>query len=74
MTATQDRAAMGSRLKPVIYPYLEKEGHKVVAPDLPGHGKDKKPINFYRYSIRLFEYHMILSMYQHLCGKLSLRA
>ncbi|MBT4364901.1 MAG: alpha/beta fold hydrolase [Desulfobacterales bacterium] len=23
---------------------LEKEGHKVVAPDLPGHGRDKTPI------------------------------
>jgi pimeloyl-ACP methyl ester carboxylesterase len=28
-----------------IIPLLESEGHKVVAPDLPGHGKDKKPIN-----------------------------
>ena len=27
-----------------IIPLLEKEGHKVVAPDLPWHGKDKKPI------------------------------
>jgi len=23
---------------------LEKAGHKVIAPDLPGHGKDKTPI------------------------------
>ena len=28
-----------------IIPHLEKEGHKVVAPDLPGHGKYKQPIN-----------------------------
>ena len=27
-----------------IIPLLEKEGHKVVAPDLPGHGEDKRPI------------------------------
>jgi len=27
-----------------IIPLIEKEGHKAVAPDLPGHGKDKKPI------------------------------
>ncbi|MGD8286801.1 MAG: alpha/beta fold hydrolase [Desulfobacterales bacterium] len=27
-----------------IIPLIEKEGHSVVAPDLPGHGKDKKPI------------------------------
>jgi pimeloyl-ACP methyl ester carboxylesterase len=28
-----------------IIPHLEKQGHKVVAPDLPGHGEDKRPIN-----------------------------
>ena len=27
-----------------VIPLLEKEGHKVIAPDLPGHGKDKTPI------------------------------
>jgi pimeloyl-ACP methyl ester carboxylesterase len=27
-----------------VVPLLEKEGHKVVAPDLPGHGKDSTPI------------------------------
>jgi pimeloyl-ACP methyl ester carboxylesterase len=27
-----------------IIPYIEKAGHKVVAPDLPGHGEDKRPI------------------------------
>jgi pimeloyl-ACP methyl ester carboxylesterase len=27
-----------------VIPLLEKEGHRVVAPDLPGHGKDKRPI------------------------------
>ena len=27
-----------------IIPLIEKEGHKVVAPDLPGHGEDKRPI------------------------------
>jgi pimeloyl-ACP methyl ester carboxylesterase len=27
-----------------VIPLLEKEGHKVVAPDLPGHGEDKSPI------------------------------
>jgi pimeloyl-ACP methyl ester carboxylesterase len=27
-----------------VVPLLEKEGHKVVAPDLPGHGNDKTPI------------------------------
>ena len=27
-----------------IIPLLEKEGHQVVAPDLPGHGEDKRPI------------------------------
>ncbi|MFQ5614542.1 MAG: alpha/beta fold hydrolase [Anaerolineae bacterium] len=26
-----------------VVPLLEKEGHKVEAPDLPGHGKDKTP-------------------------------
>ncbi len=28
-----------------VVPLLEKEGHKVAAPDLPGHGKDKTPIS-----------------------------
>jgi len=27
-----------------VVPLLRKEGHKVEAPDLPGHGKDKTPI------------------------------
>jgi pimeloyl-ACP methyl ester carboxylesterase len=27
-----------------VIPLIEKEGHKVVAPDLPGHGEDKRPI------------------------------
>jgi len=27
-----------------VIPHIEKEGHKVVAPDLPGHGEDKRPI------------------------------
>jgi pimeloyl-ACP methyl ester carboxylesterase len=27
-----------------VIPLIEKEGHKVVAPDLPGHGNDKRPI------------------------------
>jgi pimeloyl-ACP methyl ester carboxylesterase len=27
-----------------VVPLLEKEGHKVLAPDLPGHGSDKTPI------------------------------
>ena len=27
-----------------VTPLIEKEGHKVVAPDLPGHGKDTRPI------------------------------
>lgn len=27
-----------------VIPLLEKEGHKVIAPDLPGHGEDKTPI------------------------------
>ena len=27
-----------------IVPLLKKEGHKVEAPDLPGHGRDKTPI------------------------------
>ena len=26
-----------------VIPLLEKQGHKVIAPDLPGHGKDKTP-------------------------------
>jgi pimeloyl-ACP methyl ester carboxylesterase len=28
-----------------VVPLLEKEGHKVYAPDLPGHGNDKTPIS-----------------------------
>jgi len=28
-----------------VVPRLENKGHKVVAPDLPGHGKDKTPIS-----------------------------
>lgn len=28
-----------------VVPLLEKEGHKVEAPDLPGHGRDKTPIS-----------------------------
>lgn len=28
-----------------IIPLLEKEGHKVIAPDLPGHGKDNTPVS-----------------------------
>ncbi|MFO7461687.1 MAG: alpha/beta fold hydrolase [Desulfatiglandales bacterium] len=28
-----------------VVPLLEKEGHKVEAPDLPGHGSDKTPIS-----------------------------
>ncbi len=27
-----------------VIPFIEKEGHKVVAPDLPGHGEDTRPI------------------------------
>ena len=27
-----------------IAPLLEKEGHTVIAPDLPGHGNDKTPV------------------------------
>ncbi len=27
-----------------IIPLLEKQGHEVIAPDLPGHGKDKTPV------------------------------
>lgn len=27
-----------------VTPLLENEGHKVIAPDLPGHGEDKTPI------------------------------
>lgn len=27
-----------------IIPLLEKQGHKVIAPELPGHGKDKTPV------------------------------
>jgi len=27
-----------------VIPHIEKKGHKVVAPDLPGHGEDKRPI------------------------------
>jgi pimeloyl-ACP methyl ester carboxylesterase len=28
-----------------VVPLLEREGHKVIAPDLPGHGNDKTPIS-----------------------------
>lgn len=28
-----------------VKPLLEKEGHQVIAPDLPGHGQDKTPIS-----------------------------
>jgi pimeloyl-ACP methyl ester carboxylesterase len=28
-----------------IVPLLEKQGHKAVAPDLPGHGTDKSPVS-----------------------------
>ncbi len=28
-----------------VVPFLEKQGHKVEAPDLPGHGKNKTPIS-----------------------------
>jgi pimeloyl-ACP methyl ester carboxylesterase len=28
-----------------VVPLLEKQGHKAVAPDLPGHGADKSPIS-----------------------------
>lgn len=28
-----------------IIPLIENHGHKVIAPDLPGHGKDKTPVN-----------------------------
>lgn len=28
-----------------VVPLLEKQGHKAVAPDLPGHGTDKSPIS-----------------------------
>jgi pimeloyl-ACP methyl ester carboxylesterase len=27
-----------------VIPLLEKEGHTVLAPDLPGHGRDKTPV------------------------------
>ena len=27
-----------------VIPLMEKEDHKVIAPDLPGHGEDKRPI------------------------------
>jgi pimeloyl-ACP methyl ester carboxylesterase len=41
-----------------IIPLIEKEGHKVVAPDLPGHGENKRPIaqiNLQTYTDRLCE-------------------
>jgi pimeloyl-ACP methyl ester carboxylesterase len=28
-----------------VAPLLEKEGHKVISPDLPGHGEDKTPVS-----------------------------
>lgn len=27
-----------------VIPLLENQGHKVIAPDLPGHGNDKTPV------------------------------